>query len=308
MTVKDVFELRKQGKIEEAYAAIRPMYAVHQGKYTTLAMFWTASDILRKRVDEKKPDEAVPIFKSLLRIAPTIDDQDGKVHAALMHDALLLSEGAPDFRMLDFLEHYGMENLTEGDWQVATSKDGHPLPSTAQRMLTRAFHEIQEQPSEAHALQVMPLLQEALRRSPRHKNNQRCLALIYKVMNQKEKAADIYRQLIAKHHDSYLYAELSELVPEDGMRAALLCRAIQTQRQEMFRMGYRLSLARMLIDRDQARAAYELNKCATVRQSLGYAITQDMKTLMRRVADIVPPSDAEQQSFYQQMVLKFRIP
>ena len=36
MTVKEVFELRKQGKIEEAYDAIRPMYAVHKGKYTTL--------------------------------------------------------------------------------------------------------------------------------------------------------------------------------------------------------------------------------------------------------------------------------
>ena len=43
MTVKEVFELRKQGKIEEAYEAIRPMFAVHQGKYTTLCMFWTAS-------------------------------------------------------------------------------------------------------------------------------------------------------------------------------------------------------------------------------------------------------------------------
>ena len=49
MTVKEIFDLRKQGKIEEAYEAIRPMYAVHQGKYTTLCMFWTASDILKKR-------------------------------------------------------------------------------------------------------------------------------------------------------------------------------------------------------------------------------------------------------------------
>ena len=31
MEVKDIFELRKQGKIEEAYNAIRPMYAAHKG-------------------------------------------------------------------------------------------------------------------------------------------------------------------------------------------------------------------------------------------------------------------------------------
>ena len=42
MEVRDVFELRKQGKIEEAYNAIRPMYAAHKGHYTTIAMFWIA--------------------------------------------------------------------------------------------------------------------------------------------------------------------------------------------------------------------------------------------------------------------------
>lgn len=39
MTVKEIFELRKQGRIEEAYEAIRPMYAAHRGRYTTLCMF-----------------------------------------------------------------------------------------------------------------------------------------------------------------------------------------------------------------------------------------------------------------------------
>jgi len=77
MTVKEVFELRKQGKIEEAYEAIRPMYAVHQGKYTTLCMFWTASDILKKRIKEQRSDEAVGIFKALLRILPSIEGGQG---------------------------------------------------------------------------------------------------------------------------------------------------------------------------------------------------------------------------------------
>ena len=64
MTVKEIFELRKQGRIEEAYEAIRPMYAVHKGKYTTLAMFWTGSDILRKRLTEKRHTEARKVLKT----------------------------------------------------------------------------------------------------------------------------------------------------------------------------------------------------------------------------------------------------
>mgnify|MGYP006923254546 CR=1 FL=1 len=46
MTVKEVFELRREGRVEEAYRAILPMYRVHHGKYTTLAMFWCAADMM----------------------------------------------------------------------------------------------------------------------------------------------------------------------------------------------------------------------------------------------------------------------
>ena len=51
MKVKEIFDLWKQGRIEEAYEAIRPMYAAHKGRYTTLCMFWTASDVLKLRLE-----------------------------------------------------------------------------------------------------------------------------------------------------------------------------------------------------------------------------------------------------------------
>ena len=47
MTVKDVFELRKLGRIEEAYQAIVPMYKVHHGHYTTICMFFMVEPSLR---------------------------------------------------------------------------------------------------------------------------------------------------------------------------------------------------------------------------------------------------------------------
>ena len=74
MTVKEIFDLRRQGKIEEAYDAIRPMYAVHKGKYTTLCMFWTASDILKKRIAEGRLEEARKIFLALQRMLPRIKE------------------------------------------------------------------------------------------------------------------------------------------------------------------------------------------------------------------------------------------
>ena len=79
MTVKDVFELRKQGRIEEAYNAIRPLYVNDKGAYTSTAMFWTATDILKKRLDEGRTDEAEKIFVALERMLPNVPDKEGLV-------------------------------------------------------------------------------------------------------------------------------------------------------------------------------------------------------------------------------------
>ena len=73
MTVKEIFELRKQGRIEEAYDAIRPMYAAHRGRYTTLCMFWTAADVFKLRLDQGRIDEAAKILEALKRILPNVE-------------------------------------------------------------------------------------------------------------------------------------------------------------------------------------------------------------------------------------------
>ena len=283
MTVKEVFELRKQGKIEEAYETIRPMYAVHQGKYTTLCMFWTASDILKKRVKEQRLDEAEKIFKALLRILPNIDDHDGRARSSILHEAVLLDKEIKTFCVLDFVEQLKVKQLSDEDWKSITPQE----------------------PTADNALKVMPLLEEAMRRRPRDKNNQRYMAVIYRIMGQREKAVDIYRQLLTRYHDSYLYAELAELTDDLGQKAALLCSAIKNQRQEQFCSGYRLDLARLLMDRDKPKAAHELQKCIATRQSQGFHPTREMQQMLAQLVGVQPSTDTEQLAFYQRMIEKF---
>lgn len=83
MTVKDIFALRKQGKIEEAYEAIRPIYREHKGRFTTLCMFWVASDVFKLRLEQKRVEEAVKIYEALKRLLPRIEEieeSDDKTH------------------------------------------------------------------------------------------------------------------------------------------------------------------------------------------------------------------------------------
>lgn len=193
MEVRDIFELRRQGRIEEAYEAIRPMYAVHKGKYTTLCMFWTANDILKKRLLEERQEEAVRIFQALLRVAPNIDDKDGRVHAALLYDALLLSEEVREFRMLDFLEWYGVERLTEDDWK------NPPQPCLTHRLLERAFTEIRQQPTVDNALKAMPLLTEALRRNPDDKQGRMYQDIVKGIITKAEKEEALQQSVLTQN-------------------------------------------------------------------------------------------------------------
>lgn len=100
MTVKEIFELRKEGRVEEAYNAILPMYRVHHGKYTSLAMFWCAVDmmnlLLGKAVDQSEESlsalaEAEKIYKSLQRLAPKIYDESGACAKAVENLGVALS-------------------------------------------------------------------------------------------------------------------------------------------------------------------------------------------------------------------------
>ena len=100
MTVKEIFELRREGRIEEAYNASLPMYKVHHGKYTSLAMFWCAVDmmnlLLGKAVDSTEESlaalaEAEKIYLSLQRLAPKIYDESGSCQQTVLNLAEALN-------------------------------------------------------------------------------------------------------------------------------------------------------------------------------------------------------------------------
>ena len=87
MTVKEIFDLRRQGRIEEAYEAIRPLYREHKGKFTTLCMFWTASDVFKLRLEQGRVEEAEKIYKAMQRLLPSIEDDSEHKAAGFMHYA-----------------------------------------------------------------------------------------------------------------------------------------------------------------------------------------------------------------------------
>ena len=112
MDVKDVFELRSQGRLEEAYVAIRRIYANDKGPRASLAMFWTARDILLKRLAEGKTDEAKRILAALERMMPNVPDKEGRAGRALANCRDRMAVGGNNERQ----RAEGPEHLHIGAW------------------------------------------------------------------------------------------------------------------------------------------------------------------------------------------------
>lgn len=92
MTTKEIFELRRNGHIEEAYEAARRMYATDKSTYTAHAMFWTAVDILKVRIGEGRIEEATVIHLALQRLLLNVSDENGWMKDAFEHSGQLLEK------------------------------------------------------------------------------------------------------------------------------------------------------------------------------------------------------------------------
>lgn len=305
MDVKDVFELRRQGRTEDAYAAILPLYAAHKGHYTTIAMFWVGVDMMRLRYQQRRLEEAYKIFKSLMRLYPTMKDTDLKGQSAMMRAAIQVFEHNNSFSILDFITHWNITRLTDDDWK-GTQHEGFVTPSTGMRIVGKVFKEVAANPTVDMALRAAPILAEALKHSPYNRDNQRYKAIIYQIMGKKDKAINVYRHLISRPKKSNEFQELANLIEDERYKIALLCKAITLQRDEKFRQRLRFTLAELLFRQDKARARYELDKCLEARRQAGYTITWAMQNLTASLSEVNPVSDAAEKAFYreQEIVVK----
>ena len=300
MDVKDVFELRRQGRTEDAYAAILPLYAAHKGHYTTIAMFWVGVDMMRLRYQQRRLEEAYKIFKSLMRLYPTMKDTDLKGQSAMMRAAIQVFEHNNSFSILDFITHWDITRLTDDDWK-GTQHEGFMTPSTGMRIVGKVFKEVAANPTVDMALRSAPILAEALKHSPYNRDNQRYKAIIYQIMGKKDKAINVYRHLISRSKKSNEFQELANLIEDERYKIALLCK-----RDEKFRQRLRFTLAELLFRQDKARARYELDKCLEARRQAGYTITWAMQNLTASLSEVNPVSDAAEKAFYreQEIVVK----
>ena len=302
MTVKDVFELRKQGKTEEAYQAIVPMYKVHHGHYTTICMFWCGADMAKLHLERKETKEAERILASLRRLYPDLDDKDNSARQTLLNIVMQIAAANADgFSFAEFVSWWGVENLTEDDWKAGES-NGHPLPARGQKIATLLFHEARQTESQDVKQQALTFIDTALQHLPRNRNLQRAKAWLLAAVGDKEQAVSEYRRLARYGKEAYVFSELAELTDDKLEKIALTVRAVQLQRSEAFRQKDRLRLALLLADKRPQYARYELDQVLAQRQRAGQHNNRVINDLLRRLQTATPTTNQQQQEFYAKAV------
>ena len=112
MNVNEVYELRRQGKIEEAYEIIREIYATDKSGPVAKAMFWTAVDVMKKRVEENRIEEASKIYLALDRLLRNTVDENGWMAQSLKKCQKLLGREQTSEELKD----NGPVHLQSGFW------------------------------------------------------------------------------------------------------------------------------------------------------------------------------------------------
>lgn len=126
-TIQDIFEMRKNGQFEEAYEKVLPMYREHHGHYTTLCMFWTATDVCRIRIQQGKIMEAENILQNIIHIHPNLQDRNNEAARAIIRLAASLvksdTKNQLSFQMEQFMSEFGWNHLNYGDFKEIDQRE-----------------------------------------------------------------------------------------------------------------------------------------------------------------------------------------
>lgn len=295
MTVQEIFELRKQGQVAQAWEAIQPMFAVHKGHYTSIAYFWLASDSLKSALEAKNADAARQLLFKMTQAYPYIEDADGRARQAIIKGALKVDSLMEQFNLAYFMPYF--EKMNDDDWRAQKVND-HWLPSLGERVISHLFRDFEQRSDAEYVARIVPLLGTALKHRPNDKNYLRILARLYQMEGQRDKAEEVLRRIIVKNKDAAACHALSELTKDPAERIALLCQAILWQPQEKFRSRMRVELASLLIDKRPANALFELQRSRATRTAMGNHMPEKALQMERRLQSVSPVTEEQEYDFY----------
>lgn len=199
------------------------------------------------------------------------------LHSLILSEAVKTEKNTPlQFRIRDFMNLWGWENLRKEDWEQYKTDDGNTVASLVEKLISVFAKELKTD-SVMSPDEFEKIVDKALAMYPTSQYMPFYKAVVLKSQGRNAEALDYYRKLILKSPTKfYLWHQASALVEDKELKIALLCKAINVEKDESFTGRCRLDLAKALISKRLfANAKCELDKYRDFYVSHGWTLKPD---------------------------------
>lgn len=230
------------------------------------------------------------------------NERPSRLHSRILLMATRLKARDAEFKFGKFFEMWGMDNLTDEDWQQ-DKKEGREgtvtFVSIAEHAIRLYAKELHEMRAKEFNSDFEPLLVKAVKQYPTQSLYKYYLARLYAATGRKAKALKAYKKLALITGQSYIWSDLAALLTDPVQRKAALCKALLLQRDVNKTGRLHLGLAQLLIKENRfPEAACELSQYRDIYTRNGWHLSDFYQRLRQSVpADTQPVRD--NRSFYQ---------
>ena len=220
-------------------------------------------------------------------------ERPSRLHSRILLMATRLRDRDSEFKFARFFEMWGMNNLTDEDWQQ-DKKEGKEgavsFLSVAERAIRLYAREMHETGATAVHPDFEQILIKAIRQYPTQSLYKYYLARLYAATGRKARAVKAYKKLALISGQSYVWSDLAALLTDGGQRQAALCKALLLQRDVNKTGRLHLGLAQLLIKQNRYReAACELRQYRDIYTRNGWHLSEFYQRLRQQVpADTLP--------------------
>lgn len=292
--------IKDHTRAREAYEALYPVWK--QGNLPARLNNSFAWVIYYHVRHEQETMPSLEMRQALAAYLSLDNERPSRLHSRILLMATRLKARDAEFKFGKFFEMWGMDNLTDEDWQQ-DKKEGREgtvtFVSVAEHAIRLYAKELHETRAKDFNPDFEPLLVKAIKQYPTQSLYEYYLARLYAATGRKAKALKAYKKLALITGQSYIWSDLAALLTDPVQRKAALCKALLLQRDVNKTGRLHLGLAQLLIKENRfTEAACELRQYRDIYTRNGWHLSDFYQRLRQSVpADTQPVRD--NRSLYQ---------
>ena len=286
--------IKDHTRAREAYEALYPVWK--QGNLPARLNNSFAWVIYYHVRHEQETMPSLEMRQALAAYLSLDNERPSRLHSRILLMATRLKARDAEFKFGKFFEMWGMDNLTDEDWQQ-DKKEGREgivtFVSVAEHAIRLYAKELHETRAKEFNSDFEPLLVKAVKQYPTQSLYKYYLARLYAATGRKAKALKAYKKLALITGQSYIWSDLAALLTDPVQRKAALCKALLLQRDVNKTGRLHLGLAQLLIKENRfPEAACELRQYRDIYTRNGWHLSDFYQRLRQSVpADTQPVRD-----------------